>query len=285
MLSLVVALVATSGWQPDGGVQVPLWSARPPGELPIGGAERVVVKERFTLVDRVSTPTMTVYPPKGRNTGAAVVVFPGGGYWILAIDLEGTEACDWLTSRGVTCVLVKYRVAGRGAPRSGCYPESSVALADAQRAIRLTRHRAAELGIDRRKIGVLGFSAGGHLVAATSTLYDRRIYAPKDAIDAESARPDFAIAVYPGHLLEHTDASHPLNRFVPVTSNTPPTLLIHAEDDAVDEVNNAYVYFDALTAAAVRAELHVFARGGHAFGLRATEWPAVAERWLADLSN
>ena len=144
---------------------------------------------------------MTVYSPTGKNTGAAVVVFPGGGYQILAIDLEGTEVCDWLTSKGITCVLLKYRVPGEGLfPRSGPYPESPMALEDAQRTVGLVRFHAAEWHIDPHKIGVLGFSAGGHLVAAMSTHFEKRLYPAVDAADKESCRPDFAVAIYPGHL-------------------------------------------------------------------------------------
>src|SRR5438045_1091977 len=145
-------------------------------------------------IDNVSRPTMTVYSPKGKNTGAAVVVFPGGGYWILAIDLEGTEVCDWLTSKGITCVLLKYRVPGEGlngeglGPRSGPYPKSSIALEDAQRTIGLVRFNAAKWHIDPHKIGVLGFSAGGHLVTATSTHFQKRIYQSVDAIDKISCK-------------------------------------------------------------------------------------------------
>jgi dienelactone hydrolase len=172
---------------------------------------------------------MTVYPPKGRNTGAAVVVFPGGGYWVLAMDLEGTEVCDWLTSRGITCVLLKYRVPGdRLDPRSGPYPDSPMALEDAQRTVGLVRHHAAEWKIDPQKIGVLGFSAGGHLVAAISTHFERRLYPAVDAADKESCRPDFAVALYPGHLWIDDDKFE-LNPDVPVTKQTPPTFLLQAE--------------------------------------------------------
>ena len=142
---------------------------------------------------------MTVYSPTGKNTGAAIVVFPGGGYWILAIDLEGTEICEWLTSRGITCVLLKYRVPGDGhSPRSGAYPNSPMALEDAQRTMGLVRFHAAEWHIDPHKIGVLGFSAGSHLVAAISTHFQKRLYPAVDAADKESCRPDFAWLFIPG---------------------------------------------------------------------------------------
>ena len=228
---------------------------------------------------------MTVYSPDGKNTGAAVVVFPGGGYEILAIDLEGTEVCDWLTSRGITCVLLKYRVpAPRSSPDWGAFPQSPMALEDAQRTIGLLRLHAAEWHIDPHKIGVLGFSAGGHLVAAISTHFAQRLYPPIDAADKESCRPDFAVALYPGHLWVD-DKHFELNPNVPVTSLTPPTFLLQAEDDHVDNVNDSLVYYIALKNAGVPVEMHLYPQGGHAFGLRRTrsaitDWPQLAEMWL-----
>jgi acetyl esterase/lipase len=229
-------------------------------------------------IGNVSAPTITVYKPKGKNTGAAVVVFPGGGYRILAIDLEGTEVCDWLNSVGVTCVLLKYRV-----PDSGPYPKSSVALQDAQRAMGLVRLHAAGWGIDPHRIGVLGFSAGGHLSAAISNHYAQRSYEPIDAADKLSCRPDFAVLVYPAYLtLEKQDFA--LNPYVHPTVDTPPTFIVQAEDDPV-HVENAAVYFLALKNAKVPAELHIYAQGGHGYGLRRTElpvtsWPQAVETWL-----
>ena len=164
------------GWQPSPGhTQVPIWPGTPP-DAQFGPPANTETTEPGE-VDNVSRPTMTVYSAKGKNTGAAVVVFPGGGYMALAIDFEGTEVCDWLTAKGITCVLLKYRVPGNGQqPQSGPYPKSPMALEDAQRTVGLVRFRAAEWHIDPRKIGVLGFSAGGYLVAATSNL--ARIYNP-----------------------------------------------------------------------------------------------------------
>jgi acetyl esterase/lipase len=233
---------------------------------------------------------MTVYSPAGRNTGAAVVVFPGGGYSILAIDLEGTEACDWLTSLGITCVLLKYRVPDSGpAWHDDCHcnihPIAPTALEDAQRTVGLVRFRAAQLHVDPHKIGVLGFSAGGHLVANISTHFEERVYAPMDAADKESCRPDFAIAIYPGHMLEHTTKELGLNPEIPVTGRTPPTFLLQAEDDNVDGVKQSLVYYIALEKAGVPVEMHLYAQGGHAFGLRRTRlpitgWPHLVETWL-----
>jgi acetyl esterase/lipase len=204
------AQAQTRGWQPaPGHTQIAIWPGPAPDPQPVAGAETVESSGKEFLVagrpaigvSNVTRPTMTVYSPVGENTGAAVVVFPGGGYQELAIDLEGTEVCDWLTARGITCVLLKYRVTNVGDyPKSGPYPESPMALEDAQRTMGLVRLHAAEWHIDRHKIGVLGFSAGGHLVAAMSTHYAERLYPHQDAADDESCRPDFAVAIYPGHL-------------------------------------------------------------------------------------
>ena len=148
------------------------------------GAGFLVAGKSAVEVDNVTVPTMTVYSPNGKNTGAAVIVFPGGGYQVLAIDLEGTEVCDWLTRKGITCVLLKYRVTDIGSyPKSGPYPESPMALEDAQRTLGLVRSRALEWHVNPHRIGVLGFSAGGHLSAAMSTHFNKRLYPAVDAAD------------------------------------------------------------------------------------------------------
>ena len=284
-------------WQPSPGhTQIPIWPGAIPDARPVEGAEvsgtvvdstgarRLVGGKPWIYVNRVSQPTMTVYSPAGRNTGAAVVVFPGGGYNILAIDLEGTEACDWLTSKGITCVLLKYRVP---CAKTGPYRDCRTALQDAQRTVGLVRFQAARWHIDPRKIGVLGFSAGGHMVAAMSTHFDKRLYPRVDAADAESCRPDFAVALYPGHVAV-PERGFAMNPDLRVTNRTPPTFLLQAEDDPVDPVENSLVYHAALRKAGVPAELHLYVKGGHAFGLRRTsmpitEWPPLVERWLATL--
>ena len=279
----------TTTWQPSPGhTQMPIWPKEPPGTQRVEGQEQAklvtdspVAGKPWLAVENVSQPTITVYPPKGKNTGIAMVVFPGGGYQILAIDIEGTEICDWLTSKGITAVLLKYRVPTE---RVGPYRESPLALQDAQRAVGLVRLHAGEWHIDPHKIGVIGFSAGGHMVAAVSTHFDKRSYPAVDAADKESSRPDFAIAVFPGHLSSDNNDCE-LNPNVPVTSKTPPTFLLQAEDDPVDDVTNSLVYFTALKKAGVPAEMHLYAQGGHAFGLRRTKfpitaWPQLVETWL-----
>jgi acetyl esterase/lipase len=274
-----------------------IWPGAAPDSQPVTGPEtsttiekdHLVAGQPWTYVERVSQPTMTVYSPTGKNTGAAVVVFPGGGYLILAIDLEGTEVCDWLTAKGITCVLLKYRVPGnRREPKSGPYPQSPMALENAQRTVGLVRFHAAEWHVDPHKIGVLGFSAGGHLVAAISTHFEKRLYPAVDAADKESCRPDFGVVLYPGHMLEKTSRDFELNPFIPVTNKTPPTFLLQAEDDPVDTVKNSLVYYAALKKAGVPVEMHLYAQGGHAFGLRRTQssvtaWPQLVERWLGSI--
>lgn len=220
-----------------------------------------------------------------------MIVFPGGGYEDLAIDLEGTEFCDWLTSKGITCVLLKYRVPHSGPQydqKCKCQvnPKAPMALQDAQRTMGLIRRHAAEYHIDPHKIGVLGSSAGGHLVADISTHFEKRAYLAFDAADKESCRPDFAVALYPGHLWVRSAAGvRRLNPDISVTGQTPPTFLLQAENDDVDSVNNSLFYYTALMNAGVPVEMHLYAEGKHAFGLRPTQypitrWPELFETWL-----
>jgi len=291
-VSIALLLSATSfaqqpAWQPPpGNVTLNLWPHGAPGAQPNSPPEvnttttkdRVVEGKPVIRLGSVSVPTLTVYAPKTKNTGAAVVVFPGGSYQILAIDLEGTEVCEWLNSVGITCILVKYRV-----PNSGPYPKSSAALQDAQRAVGMVRAHAKEWQIDPARIGVQGFSAGAHLSAALSTHFDQRLYDPVDDADKTSCRPDFAVIVYPGYLALSEQGMAP-NPEIHVTSQTPPSFIVQAEDDPV-HVENSTVYFLALKNANVPAELHLYAKGGHGYGLRRTElpvtaWPKLAETWL-----
>lgn len=281
--------------QPEGLIQTPIW----PGVAPdMAGMtqppESVLTRHTPDAIDGttsqavldVSVPTMTVFPPKGRNTGAAIVVFPGGGFRAVVLTIEGTEICGWITSKGITCILSKYRVPGTNHywnPECRCSitPDVPRALQDAQRTIRLVRARAAELQVDPDKIGVMGFSAGGYLVAQTSNIFEPA-YTPVDAADRISSRPDFAIAFFPGHICRRGGAMDPGLR---VTGRTPPTFLLQAWDDPVDDICNSTLYARALDAAEVPAEVHLFARGGHAFGLRRNEspdtvWPGLVETWL-----
>lgn len=286
-------------WQPsDGHTQIPIWPGTPPDSdsqtksesATITSGKDMVAGKPYTWVENVTHPTLTLYSPKTNNTGAAIVVFPGGGYKGLAIDLEGSEVCDWLTSRGITCVLLKYRVPDSGPhhdDKCDCRADAKAptALEDAQRTLGLVRRHAAEWHIDPHKIGVIGFSAGGHMVADISTHWGKRLYPTIDDADKESCRPDFAAAIYPGHMLEKTTKEFELNPTLPVSKETPPTFLLQSVKDPVDDVQNSLVYFIALKKAGVSVEMHLYAEGGHGFGLRRTqmaitEWPQLLEAWM-----
>ena len=280
-------LAQKPAWEPaPGHLTLPLWPNGAPGATADAKPEvdtttskdQLIAGRPIIRLGNVSSPTLTLYSPKGTNSGAAVLVFPGGAYRILAIDLEGTEVCDWLNSAGISCVLVKYRV-----PGSGPYPRSSAALQDAQRALGIVRSRAAEWHIDPQRIGVLGFSAGAHLAAALSTHFEKRLYDTVDPADSVSCRPDFAVIVYPGYLAL-AEENFARNPEINATAQTPPSFIVQAEDDPV-HVENATVYFLALKNAKVPAELHIYAEGGHGYGLRrtalpVTTWPQSVETWL-----
>jgi acetyl esterase/lipase len=286
-------------WQPPSGLkQVPLWPggapdmagvSQPPESVRTAETPEALTGHNSEAVFDVSSPTLTVFPPKGKNTGVAMIVFPGGGFRAVVITLEGTEICDWLTAKGITCVLSKYRV-----PKSNHYhdddcncavtPKVLFALQDAQRTIKLVRARANELNVDPHKIGVLGFSAGGYLVAQTSNIFEST-YKPVDSIDTLSSRPDFGVALYPGHLCRRGGTLEP---GIHVTKQAPPTFLLQAWDDPVDEICNSTAYARALAQAGVPAEVHLFAKGGHAFALRRKEhpvamWPSLVESWLKEM--
>ena len=305
LLSIVLCLLAACGsahaetmvWQPSAGhTQIPIWPGAAPDLQPVPAPETATLSKELlagkpvTSVTNVTRPTITVYAAEGKSTGAAVLVIPGGGFEILAMDFEGTEICDWLTSKGITCVLLKYRVPSEPYVwKCDCRPHnlstSVPSLQDVQRAMRLVRFNAPQWHIDSHKVGVLGFSAGGYLVAEISTNFDRRLYAPMDAADKESSRPDFAMPIYPGHLVT---ADGKLNPNVPVSTKTPPTFLVQAEDDDVDGVDQSLVYYAALAKARVPVEMHLYGHGGHAFGLRRTkfpitDWPRLAETWLSTI--
>ena len=287
----------TVTWEPPrGNTQVEIWPEAVPDAQPLPGPESaktekesLVAGKLWISVSNVSRPAMTIYEPKGKNTGVAMVVFPGGGFQVLAIDLEGTEVCDWLTARGITCVLLKYRVPSTPFDwRCNCRPDayaiSTQALEDAQRTVGLVRSQAATWHIDPHKIGVIGFSAGGYMVAEISNSFDRRLYSAVDKADKASCRPDFAGAIYPGHLAEHNG----FNSHLTITGHAPPTFLVQAEDDHTDRVEDSLAYYRALKDAGVPVEMHLYAQGGHAFGLRRTnfpitQWPGLVEKWLATI--
>jgi acetyl esterase/lipase len=292
--SLTIVLIASCALfsqdpapQPASGhTTIDLWPRGAPGAKPSDLAETDISKaddylvagEPIIRLGNVSKPAITLYEAKSNPSGTAVVVFPGGGYNILAFDLEGTEVCEWLNSINITCVLLKYRV-----PDSGPYPKSPAALEDAQRALGMVRARAAEWHIDPHRIGVLGFSAGGHLAGALSTHFEHRLYEHVDAADEQSCRPDFAVLVYPAYL-SAAEGSLAIAPDIHVTRQTPPAFIVQAEDDH-SYVDSSLAYFAALKSANVPAELHIYAEGGHGYGLRHTDkpvtyWPELFEKWL-----
>lgn len=289
-------------WQPGpAGVQLPLWpdghAIRAPetGGRPeyVGNGSPMVAGRLWNWATYVARPTMTIYQPTTTRSGTAIVVLPGGGYAAVAMDLEGTEICDWITAQGVTCVVLKYRVPQvwpRDARGVGHPPAVQLPLQDAQRAIGLLRARASEYGLDPRKIGVIGFSAGGHLAAAVSNA-ERRSYGSLDAADAVPSIPDFSILLYPGRLWDDRSRAAGLQvaRWVTISRRAPPTLLIHAMNDPVDDVRHSTAYGLALHEAGVPVDMRFYAKGCHAFGLRptsdpiTTEWPGEVVRWLGHL--
>ncbi len=234
------------------------------------GVEQESKGDNIIRLTDVEIPSMTVYRAEGAGPVPAVLVLPGGGFSILAMDLEGTEIAEWLNSRGITAAVLKYRV-----PKN---PEG--AFADAQRGMSLLRHQADALGINPGKIGIIGFSAGGNLAGKLCTNYAARAYEAIDEVDDISCRPDFAMLVYPYLLNREGDLAEGLE----VTADTPPAILIHAQDDFV-RAESSILYFLALKKAGVPAELHVFPSGGHGYGLRVTEhavtrWPELCNVWL-----
>jgi acetyl esterase/lipase len=262
---------------------IELWPNGAPGEKGDLGEEKDTTKptdnliagKRLVRLGNVSKPIINIYrPPRRKDTGAAVLVCPGGGYHILALDLEGTEVCEWLNSIGITAVLLKYRV-----PKRPGVEKHAPALQDAQRALGIVRHRAKEFGIDPARIGALGFSAGGHLSALLSTGDSQRSYATVDDADSVNCRPDFVILIYPGGLTVKEQGDKIASE-LKVTTNTPPTFIVMAQDDLV-RIENAL----SLKTAKVPVELHVYPTGGHGYGLRPTKdlvttWPQRATEWL-----
>lgn len=288
----VIATIA-AGSEP---IEVALWGDTQLAAADIGkyeGRERERPNRWLTGVEH---PVVSVYKPEAdAATGAAVVIFPGGGYGGQAIDKEGHFVAQWLADRGVVAMVVPYRCGG------GKH-QHPIPLADAQRAVRLMRSNASEWGVDPKKIGVMGFSAGGHLAATASTLFDLQLEGIADSLAEVSARPDFSILVYPV-ISMRPDVSHggsgrnllgdsPAEALVSqlsadeqVTAGTPPALIVHSIDDGAVPVANAQRYYDACRKHGVPVEIHLYETGGHGYGMWATEgsvaaWPAVLEGWL-----
>lgn len=266
---------------------VDLWPGMAPGETGAIGQEADMTKPNENLIagrrlirlGNVSKPTMTIMKPASENdTGAAVMIFPGGGYNILAWDLEGTEVAEWLNKNGVSGIVVKYRVPKRAGLENYAPP-----LQDAQRAMGLARAHAKEWGIDPNRIGTLGFSAGGHLAAALASHATERTYPRVDAADDESCAPNFNFLIYPGYLALKEQGDK-INPSAAVSPKHPKTFIVMAEDDPV-RPENALVYYTELMKAKIPAELHIYPTGGHGYGLRATKemvttWPDRAVDWM-----
>ena len=278
LLAIAIFLLPAAADEP---LVLRLWPGRAPGEKGAVGEEKFLESPPDRQVKRltnVSDPTISVHkPPADSDTGAAVLVCPGGGYQILATDLEGTEVADWLNSLGVTGIVLKYRV-----PRREGQSVHQAPLQDAQRAMSLARSKASELGIDPARIGILGFSAGGHVSAVASTNFDKRSYATIDAVDQVSCRPDFAVLIYPAYLA--IEGKLDLSPELTASEQTPPTFLAHASDDPVS-ADSSVAYYAALKKAKASAELHIYAVGGHGFGLRpsgdpCSTWPQRCEEWM-----
>ncbi len=289
-------------WDPGPAAdQIALWPEGLPLQAPevegnaemVGSGSPLVAGRPWNWVTFVSRPTMSIYRPKGRAAGAALLVLPGGGYAAVAMDLEGSEVCVWITSQGVVCVLLKYRVPQvwrRGENGVQLPPDRLLALEDAQRAMGLLRHHHAAYGVDPEKIGVIGFSAGAHLAAALSNA-DTRRYGSVDAADEVASRPNFAIVLYPGRFLpeRRTTMDLTLAPWMKISADAPPTLLIHAMNDPVNDIRHSIAYGLALDDAGVSVDMRFYAGGCHAFGLRptsdpiSTEWPDFTVDWLRSI--
>ena len=264
---------------------LPLWPELAPGEVagevgPEGEKPSKPGEQGILRITNVSTPTLTVYPADPqKSNGAAVLVCPGGGYGILAYEHEGTDVCKWLNKLGITGILLKYRV-----PRRKDRAKHEAPLQDSQRAIGLVRKHAKDWGINPSKLGILGFSAGGHLSVMTLTSFQSRTYPRMDDADDLSCRPDFGILVYPAYLVDRTsrDALFPE---VVINKETPPCFFVHTGDDHVPAEGSALAYLALEKAGVVGNELHLFPFGGHGYGMRKTDravsdWPDRAASWM-----
>jgi acetyl esterase/lipase len=293
-ICLIICLGGVSGLaRADKPLVVELWPGKVPDETGDIGAEyvrmspkldkkQVEVTEPTRMITNVTKPSITIYrPAKDKDTGTAIIICPGGGYWNLYWELEGEEVAAWLNSLGVTGIILKYRV-----PRRPDEPKGEPArrpLQDAQRAVSLVRSKAKEWGIDPKKIGIVGFSAGGHLAIATATNFEKRAYEAIDDIDKMSSRPDFAIPVYSGYLkAKEKDELGPGLR---IPKETPPVFLVHGGADIVSSPEDSVVMYLALRKAGVPAELHIYATAAHDFGVRKSDhpcstWTEACATWL-----
>lgn len=302
LLALALGPVLSSAMSNSNPLLLPLWEGTPPNAQPAGQSEERVQEGAILWVRHVQAPGIEVrLPARGNATGQAVVVCPGGGYGGLAYDWEGTDFAGWLNSQGIAAIILRYRlpVDGEVAHQKWLCP-----LLDAQRAIRLTRAHAAEWGINPGKVGILGFSAGGHLASTAGTHFDAGDANAADPVDRLSSRPDFMVLVYPvismaagithagsrQNLLGDSPSDELVRRYsneLQVTADTPPTFLVHAGDDGAVPVKNSLLFYEALLAHKVPAELHLYPSGGHGFSFalgkgHLQDWTRVCARWLAE---
>jgi acetyl esterase/lipase len=289
--SLIVILFVTMAASAADPLVVDIWPGTTPRDLGIKGQETSRIHQSplvgpTKLITNVTKPTLTVYrPASNKNTKTAMIICPGGGYWDLYWELEGEEVAAWLNSVGMTGAILKYRCPRRLGDVRGEPPLGP--QLDAQRAVSLVRSRAAEWGIDPKRIGIVGFSAGGHLALATATGFAKRLYKPIDAIDQLSCRPDFAVACYSGYLKPKDRDGIRADLHIP--PDTPPIFLAHASDDTesyggANAENSAFMYV-ALKRAGIPTELHIFATGDHDFGIRQngkppSSWTGLCVKWL-----
>ncbi len=291
VVSLIVAWSAAAA-EP---MIVEIWPGKVPDESGQIGPERgrmspqlvrkeVEVTEPTRMITDVTKPAISIYwPSKEKETGTAILICPGGGYWNLYWELEGEEVAIWLNSIGVTGIILKYRVPRRPDETKG--EPARRPLQDAQRAVSLVRSRATEWAINPSRIGIVGFSAGGHLAIATATSFDKRTYEPIDEVDKSSCRPDFAIPVYSGYL--KAKDKDELATGLRIPTNTPPVFLVHGGDDIVSPPENSVLMYLALKRAGVPAELHIYANTTHDFGVRTnarphSRWTESCANWLHD---
>ena len=301
VLGLIPSLFAA---MPDSNPLIlPLWAGSPPNSQPAGKPYERVQEDKIIWVRHVQNPAIEVrLPARGNATGQAVIVCPGGGYGGLAYDWEGTDFAGWLNSHGIAAIILRYRLPVDG---DVAHQKWLVPLLDAQRAIRLTRAHAADWGINPAKVGIMGFSAGGHLASTAGTHFDAGDPQASDPIDRFSSRPDFLILVYPVismmketthggsrlNLLGENPSDELVRRYsneLQVTKETPPTFLVHAGDDGAVPVNNSLLFYTALIAHQVPAELHLYPQGGHGFSFalqkgRLQDWTQLCARWLKEL--
>jgi acetyl esterase/lipase len=292
VVAMMMFAVAASAAEP---IVVDVWPGKPADDLGIEGEEQffelIVDGKPRTIAGRptkwltnVTRPTLTIFRPTDTaNTGVSLLICPGGGYHKLGWDVEGVEVAEWLNTIGITGIVLKYRCPRRPNEMKSVPPDGP--LKDAQRAVSVVRSRATEWGLDPRKIGMVGFSAGGHLVGATATRFEQRTYAPVDKVDDVSCRPDFGVCCYSGYFKFNERGD--LSPTVRATATAPPLLFIHAADDPISSFEHSQTFFTALRHAGAPAEMHVYSSGDHGFGVRkvghpSDTWTDRCRDWLAN---